>query len=364
MPFSTRNSVALLVLAWVTAGLAILPADAKIVSASAFKFEDSARSLHELGVFADCTEPLNSVDLESRFSAPKSGILVENVPALLCLVLFVVLGVVAMFMDSFEVAENAQNDGGNTARSQPRAEQLSWATLAILILLFAAMWQASGLSEPATTTMCQRSPPDAMKHVKLHVFDSRSLEELDNVNDPSEKALAGDPIVVIVVLLVLSVLGLIPMYADAEEIASEETELPPYKSSTTGIFQWLLLMLCLMPVAMLAVLPFVDPITLAMWQSASLHAFGDADLDEVMIILFLLLFVLIGVVAMLDDFQTFAAEGDECGVEVVCKSTAKKSGQQLSWTQCLMQNWRLMSCVVMLLSMCGAAVSTLWENAM
>jgi len=74
------------------------------------------------------------------------------------------------------------------------------------------------------------------------------------------------------------------------------------------------------------------------------------------------IFVLLGIAIMCVDFRALASEEKETASKTVFASADVKCGHQSSWRQTL--HWRLVSCVVLLLSMFVAAAAMLWEGEM
>lgn len=113
----------------------------------------------------------------------------------------------------------------------------------------------------------------------------------------------------------------------------------------------------------------------------SLHRRGLAGIAQLSIplpsdevtVLSLAVFALIGMIVVCIDFATFvdeekakleASAKQDTKKETNCSRISKKKPEDVSWMQCLSMHWRMVSCVVLLLSMFASTAAHLWENAM
>jgi len=140
-------------------------------------------------------------------------------------------------------------------------------------------------------------------------------------------SIAWDDIKVSVVLVVFAILGFAALSDDFQTLGEEENEQVEqqasacsnkqkatpdfqYKPTSPGVFHGWLYMLCT-PLPLLVAVPVVDSCMSLEFLNTALQTLDGAAKDNIKLSVVLLIFAVLGLVAMSDDFQTLAEEEDE-----------------------------------------------------
>lgn len=405
------------------AGLAVSPVESSELGAMKL-MEENSMAAEELETFASCTWPFDPYALDLHLSAPKGHFLIEDKMVVIALALSIMLGSLAMHMDFLDLDDQGakRTDAACSGSYYPSYEFPTTAWL--LVIVFGVALQIMSVDDAPLT--CQRLPLLVARPTSVLALSRHAIEELLRLPSGGQHPALMDDATGAATLLAFFLLGIVIMRVDVREMSEdrdgsvveesssqdesessspesclrreakpnrarsrsvsfEDEVVSSGKSSASGAVCRIVLGFATLPLVLLIA---IGNGLLCAWLAQELWPQADHPLPSLSgpllnravqlcapavsdpaTVLCMALFVFLGFVPMHADFISMR-EQDENAVSEPdppadhIKTSMTKASRDASLLQFLTKQWRMMTCVVLLISMCGAAAAMYWEGVM